>query len=207
MKQTPQDDSPAVYLIDDDASLRESLEDLMHSVGLSVRSFASVQEFLDAEIGSEPACMVLDVRLPGQSGMDFLRRMDQSPRRMPVVLITGHGDIPMSVSAMKLGAVDFLTKPFRDQDLLDAIHEAIEKDRALRAEQSDADAVRALLATLTAGERAVMDLVVRGMLNKQIAAELCISEITVKVRRGRVMRKMGVRTLADLVRAAGRIQD
>ncbi|WP_323018501.1 response regulator transcription factor [Castellaniella sp.] len=207
MTHTLQDDSPAVYLIDDDASLRESLEDLMHSVGLSVRSFASVQEFLDTEIGSEPACMVLDVRLPGQSGMDFLRRMDQSPRRMPVVLITGHGDIPMSVSAMKLGAVDFLTKPFRDQDLLDAIHEAIEKDRALRAEQSDADAVRALLAALTEGERAVMDLVVRGMLNKQIAAELCISEITVKVRRGRVMRKMGVRTLADLVRAAGRIQD
>lgn len=207
MTPPAQDDSPTVYLIDDDASLRESLEDLMHSVGLSVRSFASVQNFLDADIGCEPACMVLDVRLPGQSGMDFLRHMEQSPRRMPVVVVTGHGDIPMSVSAMKLGAVDFLTKPFRDQDLLDTIHVAVEKDRALRAERSDAAAVHALLAALTEGERAVMDLVVRGLLNKQIAAELGISEITVKVRRSRVMRKMGVRTLADLVRLAGRVRN
>lgn len=199
------DDSPCVYLIDDDASLRESLEDLMHSVGLPVRGFASVREFLEAGTGDGPACLVLDVRLPGQSGMDFLRRMDAARRRMPVVMITGHGDIPMSVSAMKLGAVDFLTKPFRDQDLLDAIHAALEKDRTQRAEMSGAAEVRDRWATLTEGERAVMDRVVRGMLNKQIAAELHISEITVKVRRSRVMHKMAVRTLADLVRAAGRL--
>ncbi len=205
MNQTTQHDSPMVYIIDDDASLRESLEDLMHSVGMPVRGYASVQEFLDADTGGGPACLVLDVRLPGQSGMDFLRRMAQDRRRIPVVMITGHGDIPMSVAAMKLGAVDFLTKPFRDQDLLDTIHAAVEKDRAQLARMSGSDDVRARWNTLTEGEQAVMERVVRGMLNKQIAAELNLSEITVKVRRGRVMRKMNVRTLADLVRAGGQL--
>lgn len=205
MNQTTQHDSPMVYIIDDDASLRESLEDLMHSVGMPVRGYASVQEFLDVDLGGGPACLVLDVRLPGQSGMDFLRRMAQDRRRIPVVMITGHGDIPMSVAAMKLGAVDFLTKPFRDQDLLDTIHAAVEKDRAQLARMSGSDDVRARWNTLTEGEQAVMERVVRGMLNKQIAAELNLSEITVKVRRGRVMRKMNVRTLADLVRAGGQL--
>lgn len=207
MKRINQNDTPIVHIVDDDASLRESLEDLMHSVGLSVRGYATAQEFIDAETASGPACLVLDVRLPGQSGMDLLRRMELAGRRIPVVMMTGHGDIAMSVSAMKLGAVDFLTKPFRDQDLLDAIHAAVEKDRSQLAEQSGSDEVRARWTTLTEGERAVMRRVVRGMLNKQIAAELNVSEITVKVRRGRVMRKMNVRTLADLVRAGGKIKD
>lgn len=207
MKRISQNDTPIVHVVDDDASLRESLEDLMHSVGLSVRGYATAQEFVDAETASGPACLVLDVRLPGQSGMDLLRRMELAGRRIPVVMMTGHGDIAMSVSAMKLGAVDFLTKPFRDQDLLDAIHAAVEKDRSRLAEQSGSDEVRARWTTLTEGERAVMRRVVRGMLNKQIAAELNVSEITVKVRRGRVMRKMNVRTLADLVRAGGKIKD
>lgn len=194
-----------IHIVDDDASLRESLEDLMHSVGLPVRGYGSAQEFLDADPGPGPACLVLDVRLPGLSGMDLLRRLQQARRRMPVVMITGHGDIPMSVAAMKLGAVDFLTKPFRDQDLLDTIHAAVEKDRAHLASASGSDEVQARWDTLTDGEKAVMERVVRGMLNKQIAAELNVSEITVKVRRGRVMRKMQVRTLADLVRAGGQL--
>ncbi|OZI31187.1 DNA-binding response regulator [Bordetella genomosp. 10] len=202
----PHDGSPIVYIVDDDTSLRESLEDLMNSVGLAVRGFGSVQEFLDGDTADGPACLVLDVRLPGQSGMDFLRRMEQARRRVPVVVITGHGDIPMSVAAMKSGAVDFLTKPFRDQDLLDAIHAAVEKDRAQLADMTRADDVLARWHTLTEGEQAVMERVVRGMLNKQIAAELDVSEITVKVRRGRVMRKMQVRTLADLVRVGGQIK-
>ncbi len=204
--QAPAPGAPIVYIVDDDTSLRESLEDLMHSVGLAVWGFGSVQEFLDADTAGGPACLVLDVRLPGQSGMDFLRRMEQARRRVPVVMITGHGDIPMSVAAMKSGAVDFLTKPFRDQDLLDAIHAAVEKDRALLADMTRADDVLARWNTLSEGERAVMERVVRGMLNKQIAAELNLSEITVKVRRGRVMRKMQVRTLADLVRAGGQLK-
>lgn len=194
-----------IHIVDDDASLRESLEDLMHSVGLPVRGYGSAQEFLDADPGAGPACLVLDVRLPGQSGMDLLRRLQQARRRMPVVMITGHGDIPMSVAAMKLGAVDFLTKPFRDQDLLDTIHAAVEKDRAQLVNASGSDEVQARWDSLTDGEKAVMERVVRGMLNKQIAAELNVSEITVKVRRGRVMRKMQVRTLADLVRAGGQL--
>ena len=194
-----------IHIVDDDASLRESLEDLMHSVGLPVRGYGSAPEFLDADPGAGPACLVLDVRLPGQSGMDLLRRLQQARRRMPVVMITGHGDIPMSVAAMKLGAVDFLTKPFRDQDLLDTIHAAVEKDRAQLVNASGSDEVQARWDTLTDGEKAVMERVVRGMLNKQIAAELNVSEITVKVRRGRVMRKMQVRTLADLVRAGGQL--
>ncbi len=194
-----------VHIVDDDVSLRESLEDLMHSVGLPVRGYGSVQAFLDSDAGAGPGCLVLDVRLPGQSGMDLLRRMQQARRRMPVVMITGHGDIAMSVAAMKLGAVDFLTKPFRDQDLLDTIHAAVEQDRAQLASLSGSEEVRARWETLTDGEKAVMERVVRGMLNKQIAAELNVSEITVKVRRGRVMRKMQVRTLADLVRAGGQL--
>lgn len=203
MNQTTQHDSPMVYIIDDDASLRESLEDLMHSVGMPVRGYASVQEFLDVDLGGGPACLVLDVRLPGQSGMDFLRRMAQDRRRIPVVMITGHGDIPMSVAAMKLGAVDFLTKPFRDQDLLDAIQQGIALDRQRRALDASEQALRACWQSLSPGEQEVVVGVVRGLLNKQIAADLGVSEITVKVRRSQAMRKMQVRTLADLVRAGG----
>lgn len=203
MSQTPKQSGPTVYVIDDDTSLRESIEDLMHSVGMSVRGFASVQQFLDAALDDGPACLVLDVRLPGQSGIDFLRRMEEACRKIPVIIMTGHGDIPMSVSAMKLGAIDFLTKPFRDQDLLDAIHAGVEMDRQRLEALTHVDQIRERWLSLNDGERAVMERVVQGMLNKQIAADLDVSEITVKVRRGRVMRKMNVRSLADLVRADG----
>lgn len=203
MSQTPKQSGPTVYVIDDDTSLRESIEDLMHSVGMSVRGFASVQQFLDAALDDGPACLVLDVRLPGQSGIDFLRRMEEARRKIPVIIMTGHGDIPMSVSAMKLGAIDFLTKPFRDQDLLDAIHAGVEMDRQRLEALTHVDQIRERWLSLNDGERAVMERVVQGMLNKQIAADLDVSEITVKVRRGRVMRKMHVRSLADLVRADG----
>lgn len=201
--ENPKRASATVYVIDDDTSLRESIEDLMHSVGMSVRGFVSIQDFLDAALDEGPACLVLDVRLPGQSGIDFLRRREGVYRNVPVIMMTGHGDIPMSVAAMKLGAIDFLPKPFRDQDLLDAIHAGVELDRQQLAQMAHIDELRARWMTLNDGERAVMDRVVRGLLNKQIAAELEVSEITVKVRRGRVMRKMNVQSLADLVRADG----
>ncbi|WP_137861705.1 MULTISPECIES: response regulator [unclassified Sphingomonas] len=198
-------ESPIVYIVDDDRSVREALEDLLSSVALGSRSFASVQEFAGAARAEVPSCLVLDVRMPGQSGMEFLAHMAERGIVLPTVMITGHGDIAMGVRAMKDGAIEFLTKPFRDQDLLDAINRGIEIDRLRRAAAAETRRVRELWEALSPGEREVARLVVRGLLNKQVAAELGLSEITVKVRRGHMMRKMEARTLPDLVRAFDRI--
>lgn len=197
---------PVVYVVDDDQSIREALEDLLTSVGLRVETFGSIQAFLDREPSDAPSCLVLDVRMPGQSGMDFQRRMSESGERIPTIMITGHGDIAMAVEAMKNGAIEFLAKPFRDQDLLDAIQLGLERDRTRRSQSADISELGERWRSLSTGERDVMALVVQGLLNKQIAAELDVSEITVKVRRGRVMRKMQARTLADLVRMSDKIE-
>lgn len=196
---------PMVYVVDDDASVRAALEDLLASVGLQVRAFASTGEFMAHPRGEAPGCLVLDVRMPGQSGMDFQRQMAERGIALPVVFITGHGDIAMGVEAMKNGAIEFLTKPFRDQDLLDAIHAGIGKDRERLREAAQLAELRARWESLSAGEQDVARLVVAGLLNKQIAAQLGISEITVKVRRGHAMRKMQAPSLADLVRLTARL--
>ena len=196
---------PVVYVIDDDASVRNALEDLLTSVDLDVISFSSTLAFLDYGIADAPACLVLDIRMPGQSGLDFQREMTRLGLRLPVIFITGHGDIEMSVRAMKDGAIEFLSKSFRDQDLLDAIHQGIRKDILRRAEDDIVAELRKFWLSLTAGEQDVMRLVVQGQLNKQIAGTLGVSEITVKVRRGQVMRKMRARTLADLIRISDRL--
>ncbi|MBN5087353.1 response regulator transcription factor [Stenotrophomonas maltophilia] len=200
------DPAPIVYVIDDDPSVRAALEDLLASMGLQVRAFASTQAFLEHELEDTPACLVLDVRMPGQSGLEFHRTMGSHGLQLPVVFITGHGDIAMGVNAIKDGAIEFLTKPFRDQELLDAIHKGIEIDRQRRRDGEALDALQQRWNTLNAGEREVVDGVVRGRLNKQIAGDLGVSEITVKVRRAQVMRKMGARTLVDLVRMYDRLQ-
>jgi len=202
----PADAAPIVYVIDDDASVRAALEDLLASMGLQVRAFASTQAFLDHPRDDAPACLVLDVRMPGQSGLDFHRSMADLGLQVPVVFITGHGDIAMGVNAIKAGAIEFLTKPFRDQELLDAIHKGIALDRERRREGEALGELQARWQTLSAGEREVVDGVVRGRLNKQIAADLGVSEITVKVRRAQVMRKMEARTLVDLVRMYDRLK-
>ena len=181
---------PIVYVIDDDRSVRAALEDLLASVGLQVRSHSSVAEFLESTILDVPGCLLLDVRMPGQSGIDFHRQMPEYGIHLPTIFITGHGDIAMGVSAMKNGAFEFLTKPFRDQDLLDAIQQAIEKDRQRRENEARSLDLNARWETLTPGERDVFKLVVKGLLNKQIAAELNVSEITVKVRRSHLMQKL-----------------
>lgn len=191
---------PIVYIVDDDRSVRAALEDLLASVGLKVSTFGSTKEFLAYPLEDAPGCLVLDVRMPGQSGMDYHRQMIEMGIGLPVVFITGHGDIAMGVEAMKNGAIEFLTKPFRDQNLLDAIQKGIGKDRERRESQALASALQARWMSLTAGEQDVTRLVVLGLLNKQIAAQLNISEITVKVRRGHAMRKMQARSLAELVR-------
>jgi len=191
-----------VHIIDDDASLREGLDSLFRSTGLTTHSYESASAFMDAEIPDEPACIVLDVRLPGMSGLDFQERLAELGVLLPVVLMTGHGDIPMSVRAMKAGAVDFLPKPFRDQEMLDAVAAALEKDRARRAEGGKTEALKAAYATLSPRERQVMALVTAGKMNKQVAGDLNLSEITVKIHRGAAMRKMGAKTLADFVRMA-----
>jgi len=198
--------APVVHVVDDDVSVRTALEDLLASVGLQARVFASVAEFLAAPLPDAPGCLVLDVRMPGQSGMDFHRQMADLGIALPVIFITGHGDIAMGVSAMKQGAIEFLTKPFRDQDLLDAIWNGIERDRTRRENMAAVAAVQARWETLNPGEQSVARLVVQGLLNKQIAAELDLSEITIKVRRGHVMRKMQARSLADLVRMLEKLQ-
>ncbi|WP_460711033.1 response regulator transcription factor [Lysobacter terrae] len=192
-----------VHIIDDDESVRHALDSLFRSVDLQTRLYRSPQEFLEAPRPDCPSCLVLDIRLQGSiSGLDFQERLARQDIHIPVVLITGHGDIPMSVRGMKAGAIDFLTKPFRDQDILDAVGVAIEKDRARREESREADDIRKRFATLTQRERQVMALVTAGKMNKQVAGALNLSEITVKIHRGQAMRKMGARTLADLVRMA-----
>jgi FixJ family two-component response regulator len=194
-----------VFVIDDDPSMRLALEDLVSTVGLEVRAFAAPLEFLQSQPPDAPACLVLDVRLPGMSGLTFHQELAKDGLAPPVIFITGHGDISMSVRAMKAGAVEFLTKPFHAQDLLDAIHAAIERDRKRRREAVRLAALRERLATLTERERHIMTLVVIGRPNKQIAAELTLSEMTVKVHRGQVMRKMHARSLPELVRMADRL--
>jgi FixJ family two-component response regulator len=191
-----------VYIVDDDESLRGAIDSLCCSVGLQTRTYASAREFLDANKGELTGCLVLDVRLPGISGLDFQSQLAQLGIHLPVILVTGHGDIQMSVRAMKAGAVDFLSKPFRDQDLLDAVTAAIERDRRRRAAEGDVDRVRDRFLTLSPREQQVMMLVTAGKMNKQVAGDLGLSEITVKIHRGAAMRKMGARTLADLVRMA-----
>jgi len=195
----------AVFVIDDDASMRVALSNLIGSVGLDVRVFASPHDFLHSKRPDAPACLVLDVRLPGMSGLAFQQELAKLGIELPIIFITGHGDVPTTVRAMKAGAVEFLTKPFHDQELLDAIHSAIERDRARRKEAALADEVRTRYALLTEREREVMNLVVGGRANKQIAADLALSEVTVKVHRGQVMRKMRARSLPELVRMADRL--
>jgi FixJ family two-component response regulator len=196
---------PIVFVIDDDPAIREALDSLLRSVGHDVRCFASVAGFLDAAKPDVASCLVLDVRLPGKSGMDFQKELAHTEAPLPVIMMTGHGDIAMSVQAMKAGAVDFLPKPFREQDLLDAITTALDKDRSRRIHMAELDALRARLATLSDGERDVVAQVVLGRLNKQIAGDLAISEITVKVRRARAMRKMQAGSLAELVKMIDRL--
>ena len=198
---------PVVFVIDDSPSVRDALDSLIRSVHLNVQSFGSIEEFLQFIRPDAPGCIVLDVRLPGLSGLDFQREMAKSNIDLPVIFITGHGDVPMSVRAIKAGAIEFLTKPFRDQDLLDAIYLGIERDRSRRQASAIVAVLRGHFASLTARERQVMLQVASGRPNKQIAAELKLSEVTVKVHRRHVMRKMKAKSLADLVRMADKLSD
>lgn len=199
--------APVVFVVDDDGSVRAALADLLVSVGLEAKCYASVTEFLAGDRLDAPGCLVLDVRMPGLSGLEFQREMAKWKIQLPVIFITGHGDIPMSVSAMKAGAIEFLAKPFRDQDLLDAIQAGLEKDRVRRQEAAAIAELKLRCSALTPREREVMELVVTGLLNKQIAARLGVSEVTVKVSRGQVMRKLQADSLAELVRFADRLKD
>jgi FixJ family two-component response regulator len=193
---------PIVFVIDDDESMRRGLTNLFESVGLRVEVFGSASQLLQRTLPEVPSCLVLDVRLPGMSGLDFQLLLEKADIRIPIVFMTGHGDIPMSVKAMKAGAADFLTKPFRQQEMLDAVTVAIERDRTRRQNEKVISSLRAHFETLTPRERDILALVSAGRMNKQIAAELGIAEITVKIHRGRVMKKMGTRSLADLLRSA-----
>jgi FixJ family two-component response regulator len=201
--------SPApatVFIIDDDEGVRRSIEDLLNSVGLNAQCYSTAEEFLRSKRPEGPSCLILDVRLPGISGLEFQRELSSTGVTLPIIFITGYGDIPMTVKAIKSGAVEFLTKPFRDQDLLDAIQQALKHDRASREERREIEELQKRYGTLTAREREVMSLVVSGMLNKQIASELGARETTVKIHRGRVMEKMGAGSVAELVRMTDKLK-
>jgi FixJ family two-component response regulator len=195
-------DKAIVHIVDDDASMRGALEDLFDSVGLGTQTYAAARDFLAASLAHKPGCIVIDIRLPDMSGLDFQAHLTQIGVRLPVVMMTGYGDIPMSVRAMKRGAVDFLAKPFKDQEMLDAVMTAIERDRQRRTADGKVEQIGQRFETLSAREQQVMLLVTAGKMNKQVAGDLGISEITVKIHRGAAMRKMGAPTLADLVRMA-----
>jgi len=197
--------APIVFVVDDDPSVRRAMKRLIGSVGLQVEVFGSAPEFLAARRSDVPSCLVLDIRLPGISGLDFQRKLAEANIHIPIIFVTAHGDIPMTVRAMKAGAIEFLTKPFRDQDLLDAIHVALERDRTRRQQEAEIATLRERLESLTPREREVLPLVVSGLLNKQIAGEIGTSETTVKVHRSQLMHKMGASSLAELVRLAERI--
>ena len=202
MQEDLSDTKPVVFVVDDDASMRRAVSNLIRSVGFRAEAFATAQEFLAVNPPDAPSCLILDVRLPQISGLDIQAELIKTQKQLPIIFITGYGDIPMSVKAMKAGAVEFLTKPFRDQDLLDAVSVALERSRLNRTNEKAATELRAKFQKLTPREQEVMALVTGGFLNKQIAAELGVSEITVKVHRGNVMKKFGVKSLADLVKMA-----
>jgi FixJ family two-component response regulator len=199
------EEQPVVFVIDDDPAAREAVEDLLHSVGVEVRSFRSTQDFMRCERPDAPGCLVLDVRLPGISGLEFQRELAKSDVHLPIIFLSGYADVPMSVGAIKSGAIEFLTKPFREQELLDAIQLGIERDRAWRRDVAALTELQKRFEALTPREREVMGLVVTGRLNKQIAADLKVSEMTVKIHRSRVMQKMLAKSLVDLVRMADRL--
>ena len=198
----PPELKPIVFIVDDDVSVRTALEDLLRSVGLEVKSFGSTQDFLHHKRTDAPGCIVLDVRMPGQSGLEFQRTLATAGIDLPIIFITGHGDIPMSVRALKAGAIEFLTKPLHEQQLLDAIQVGIDRDRAQRQKAKTVAELQERLEALTARERDVLTLVITGQMNKQIAAQLNVSEATIKVHRGQIMHKMRARSLVDLVRMA-----